>query len=65
MQEAQDWQLYTGRPAAPLAEVILPQDTAWRLFTKGISKTEARHHANLVGDSQLAKQMLATVSIIA
>lgn len=65
MHEAQGWQLYTGRPAAPLAEVILPQDTAWRLFTKGISKTEARHHANLLGDSQLAEQMLETVSIIA
>ncbi len=64
-REAGSWQLYTGRPADPQAEVTLPQDSAWRLFTKGISKEEARAQAQMSGDPRLAEQMLETVSIIA
>jgi uncharacterized protein (TIGR03083 family) len=64
-REGERWQLYTGRPADSRAEVILPEDTAWRLFTKGISKEEARAQALLKGDPALAERMLETISIIA
>lgn len=65
VREGENWQLYAGRPDTPHAEVILPEDTAWRLFTKGITKEEARAQATLQGDPHLAEQMLETVSIIA
>ncbi len=65
VREGEGWRLYTGRPDTPNAEVILPEDAAWRLFTKGISKAEARAQASLQGDPRLAEQMLETIAIIA
>jgi uncharacterized protein (TIGR03083 family) len=47
------------------ASMILDQDTAWRLFTKGISKQEAMQHTTLTGNEELARKLLDTVSIIA
>jgi uncharacterized protein (TIGR03083 family) len=59
------WQLYEGKPPQPHAQVVLGEDDAWRLFTKGVSKDAARQRALLLGDQELAMQMLETVSIIA
>ncbi len=65
LREEGKWTLYLG-VAQPLdAETILPQETAWRLFTKGISKSEAEAQATLLGDSSLALKLFDTVSIIA
>lgn len=61
----QGWQLYTGAPEQPHARITLPQDTAWRLFTKGIPPDQARRSASLLGDINLAEQALETISIIA
>ena len=49
----------------PQAEVSIDQDVAWRLFTKGISKEEARKRATLNGDQTLAARALDMVSVIA
>lgn len=65
LREQGRWRLYRGRPEHPLAEAELPQDTAWRLFTKGISKEQARPGAQLSGDVRLAEHLLDTVAIIA
>jgi uncharacterized protein (TIGR03083 family) len=49
----------------PDAQVVLDQETAWRLFTKGIGKAEALQRAILTGNERLAMKVLDTVSIIA
>lgn len=59
------WKLYRGKPDHPESEVELPQDTAWRLFTKGMAKEEARQHATLSGDRVLGEKVLEMVSILA
>lgn len=59
------WQLYAGRPTQPDAEVILPEDTAWRLFTKGIAKETALRQATFNGARDIGYHMLEMVSIIA
>ncbi len=61
----QKWELYTGRPAKTEAEIILPEDDAWRLFTKGISAKQARGRARLLGDPILAAKALEMIAIIA
>ena len=43
----------------------MSQGIAWRLFTKGISPTDAEQHATIEGDHQLGKQVLEMVSVIA
>lgn len=64
-REASGWTLFSGRPAAPDAEAVLDQGTAWRLLTKGVPPESALAHATLRGDSGLAARLLETVSIIA
>ena len=67
-REQSTWQL--GKPDTSSAEhvdasITLDQETAWRLFTKGISKEEAMQHATLAGNEMLAEKVLDTISIIA
>ena len=59
------WSLYLDANAEPAATVIMDQETAWRLFTKGISKDEANANATLSGDRSLGIKVLDTISIIA
>lgn len=64
-REQDSWKLYLGTPEKANAEVSLTEDTAWRLFTHGITSELARTRAALSGDIYLAGKMLETVSIIA
>ena len=63
LNEHDQWNLYLELAQQPHAEVILDQDLAWRLFTKGIGKDDAK--ATITGDRRLGSQMLEMVSIIA
>ncbi len=65
LREGQRWELYVGKPAQPQAEVILPENVAWRLFTKGISREMGQKLASRRGDQALGAQLLEMVSIIA
>lgn len=65
LREREHWHLYRDVTDAPHAEVIMPQDTAWRLFTKGISKDEALAAATIRGDPSLGVKIFDMVSIIA
>lgn len=62
---AGDWVLYRGRPSAPDALVTIDQETAWRLFTRGITRDRARGAVKIQGDDRLGAKVLETVSIIA
>lgn len=59
------WRLYRGAPEYPETEVILHEDIAWRLFTRGISAEQARANATIAGDRRLGDRILEMVSIIA
>lgn len=59
------WQLFTNVDSAPAAAATMPADTAWRLFTKSITREDARSLCTLEGDTALAENVLDTVSIIA
>lgn len=59
------WHLFHGRSSNPAACVSLSQDTAWRLFSKGLSPVESRRRVHVEGDEVLASAFLNTVSIMA
>jgi hypothetical protein len=59
------WNLCVEAERAADAEVVIDQDTAWRLFTKGISRDDARRKVTLLGDEHLAVKALNTISVIA
>ena len=62
---ADRWELYAHTDLPPTATVILNPDTAWRLFTKGISGDNAKQQAVIEGDTMLAEHLFNTVAIIA
>ncbi|MDR3574353.1 MAG: maleylpyruvate isomerase N-terminal domain-containing protein [Anaerolineaceae bacterium] len=59
------WQLYSGAPSEPTTEIIIDQETAWRLFTKGISQNQAQGQMTIRGDQGLGRKVFEMVSIIA
>jgi len=65
LRREETWQLYEGLSPQPTATVTLPQDPAWRMFTKGISPAEARAAARIEGDSTLARHLFNAVAIMA
>jgi uncharacterized protein (TIGR03083 family) len=61
---AERW-LLTARPAdAPVATVTIPQDIAWRLFTKGLSRSDAERLVTIEGDRRLASPVLGAIAIV-
>lgn len=64
VREQAAWQLYEGRPAEATASVTLSQDTAWRLFTKGLGPQAAQAQVRIEGDKEIGAVMLQVVSIM-
>jgi uncharacterized protein (TIGR03083 family) len=64
-REDQSWTLHVGNPHRSAAEVILDQDLAWRLYTKGVDLAQAGDRIEIRGDESLGKKLLETVAIIA
>jgi len=64
-REQGNWMLGKTDSSPADASVVLDHETAWRLFTKGISKDEALQKLAFQGDEMLARKVLDTVSIIA
>jgi uncharacterized protein (TIGR03083 family) len=47
-----------------LSETSIPQEIAWRLFTKGIDRNAAAQQVTITGDGDLASHVLSMVAII-
>ena len=62
---ASAWALEAGGAARGAAEVALDEDSAWRLFTKGLTRERASAAATITGDQQLGARLLDAVAIIA
>jgi hypothetical protein len=58
------WELALESEAAPASEVSIPQDTAWRMFTKGVESEKARASAQIRGDAALVTPIFSTISVI-
>ncbi|MCL5999462.1 MAG: maleylpyruvate isomerase N-terminal domain-containing protein, partial [Chloroflexi bacterium] len=58
MRQEARWQLYHGHADDTAARVRMDQDTAWRLFTKGITPAQARMRAQIGGDEALGARLL-------
>lgn len=65
VRDVAQWHLYAGAADHPAATVTLDQDTAWRLFTKGLSPAEARGRATIAGDAALGQRVFDLVAIMA
>jgi hypothetical protein len=64
-REAAEWRLYAGASRTPAARARMDQDTAWRLFSKGLGPAEARARVTIEGDQPLGARVLGALAIMA
>ena len=58
------WKLYVGEPSNFTSKVVLNSDTAWRLFSKNISKEVAKKRISVEGDQNLGLLILELTAFI-
>jgi uncharacterized protein (TIGR03083 family) len=59
------WMLAVAPAGTIAATVTIPQDIAWRIFTKGIAREEARGQVRVTGDAALGGHVLDMLAIVA
>lgn len=64
LRSQRSWELQREASATPAAEVAIPQEAAWRMFTKGIDGEKARAHSVVRGERALTDPVFATIAII-
>jgi len=65
MRSDNRWSLFSETSIAPVARVTLDSETAWKLYTKGITKEKAMQAATVQGNESLAVHIFNAVAIIA
>lgn len=60
-----NWSLQRNKSENIKAEIIIDPDTAWKLFTKGLSGAEAERKIKFSGDLELGKSILSMLSVMA
>ena len=58
------WDFVNGPVADSAARVTIPQELAWRIFTKGIDRNSARAQVKIDGDPSLGEKVLSLTSIV-
>jgi uncharacterized protein (TIGR03083 family) len=59
------WELFRGSDGEPTAIVGMDQDTAWKLFSKGLDRESGRQRVHLQGDTRLAEPVLGSLAVMA
>jgi uncharacterized protein (TIGR03083 family) len=60
-----EWALFTGEAAEPAARIVLPEEPAWLLLTRGMPRDTARGRARIDGDPRLAAPFFGVVAVMA
>jgi uncharacterized protein (TIGR03083 family) len=60
----QGWALTTSSETPSVARAIIPQEIAWRVFTKGIDRNEALALSTLEGNTALAERIFHLTAIV-
>jgi uncharacterized protein (TIGR03083 family) len=64
LRDSGAWNLIASPAGETISEVTIPQEIAWRIFTKGIAPEEARTQVQIVGDEAVGLQILKMISIV-
>lgn len=59
------WELLTYINAAPLSEVKISNENAWKIFTKGMTKAEAIKNSSIIGDQKLGEKIFDMIAVMA
>src|ERR1700704_4728859 len=58
------WRLVSSAIGEKLSETTIPQEIAWRIFTKGITWEAAKSQVRVTGDTETGLHILGMVSIV-
>ena len=58
------WSLTTSLAGEKISETAIPQEIAWRIFTKGIALDEARPQVHVSGEERVGLHILKMISIV-
>ena len=58
------WALVASPAGEKISETTIPQEIAWRIFTKGIAFEEARTQVQVTGDEAVGLHILKMISIV-
>ena len=58
------WKLVASPDEGKISETTIPQEIAWRIFTKGIAAEEARSQVHIAGDQTVGGHILKMISIV-
>lgn len=61
---AERWSLADAARGKEAAAIVIPQEIAWRIFTKGISRDSALRQVMVTGNRDLALHVLGTIAIV-
>jgi uncharacterized protein (TIGR03083 family) len=64
-RDTSGWRLYAGEAPNPAAVVTLSDDSAWRLFSKGLAPDAARARVRIEGDQALGAVTLRSLAVMA
>jgi uncharacterized protein (TIGR03083 family) len=58
------WRLVSDSSARAVARVVIPQEIAWRIFTKGIDRQAAAAQVHVDGDRKVGLHILGMIAIV-
>jgi uncharacterized protein (TIGR03083 family) len=58
------WGLTTRETGRRVSETTIPQEIAWRIFTKGIAREAAQERVTVVGDAAIARHVLGMLAVV-
>jgi uncharacterized protein (TIGR03083 family) len=63
-RDGDTWKLIASPAGDKISETAIPEEIAWRIFTKGIAFEEARRQVQARGDETLGLHILKMISIV-
>jgi len=63
-KDIETWKLVSSATGEKVSETAIPQEIAWRIFTKGIAREEAKAQVRVTGDAEIGLHILGVVSIV-
>ncbi len=63
-RDGDTWKLVTAARGEKIAETTIPQEIAWRIFTKGIARDAALAQLHVTGGTEIGLHILGMVSIV-
>jgi len=60
-----NWELFKKIDGQPICEVVIKDEFAWRIFTKGISKEEAIQQSEIIGNLDIRLKIFDMIAVMA